>query len=269
MSQPPQPPQQPGQPWGQNQPPTGGPFGGEPSQPAAGQYGQPAQGQYGQQAPGQYGQPTPSQYGQPVQDPQPGQYGGQPPFQPVGGAPQQESTGKTILKGIGGRILGGVITLVVIAAIGIGFTLFNNSQEKGKLDSQVGKCVTLTGTTSNVDTKEVDCASEDFHYLVAASVDAKAECPSKDYDTITTSTSGRRGGKTEVGKICLVPVFKADTCYKQAVGVGGYTPVTCSSSADFKVSKVLSENDTSKCENPSDSIGYPEPARTYCLVAPK
>lgn|GEM_PF-1951821 len=242
MSQPPQPPQQPGQPWGQNQPPAGGPFNGQPGQP-------------GQQYPGQPGQP--------------GQPGGQIPFQPAGGPTPPSSGGAGgFFKSLGGRILSAVIGIIVVVAIGLGFRYFQTQQDKANLDNQVDTCVTLTGTTSNVDTKEAGCEDAGFHYYVAASVEANATCPSDDYSEITTSRSGR-GSKTDVGKICLMPDFKEGKCYASAsTGVMEFEDVACTS-ADFKVAKVLQVADTSQCESPDDAVSYPTPARTFCLVAPE
>lgn len=194
----------------------------------------------------------PSQPGPPESD-QPGQ----------SGQPANSGGGK----GIGRRLLGLVVSVVVLIVVAVGFNLVTKWWNQRGMSDQVGSCVNVTGSSDSVDTEEIDCETSSFHYLVAAAVKSGESCPSGDYTTITTSQRNR-GATTEVGSLCLMPKLTADTCYLEQSEGNELSEGECSDpKALFRVSKVLDEVATDQCELPEQALSYTEPARTYCLVA--
>lgn len=194
--------------------------------------------------------PGPAQQG-------PGQPGGQDP-QPRGGG--------TVAKGIGRRLLGVVVTILVLFGLFVGYNQVTKWWNQRGMADQVGMCVSITGSGNDVETEEVDCATTTFHYLVAAAVKSGESCPDGDYTTITT-TQRNRGTSLEVGSLCLMPKLAADTCYVEQDSGNELTEGECSDpKALFKVDKVLDETAPDQCEMPDQALRYTEPARTYCLV---
>ncbi len=262
MSQPPQPPF-PGDP-NQGQFPQGG--GGQYPQGGGGQYPQGDGGQFPQGGGGQYPQ------GGPQQPPAGGQFGQGPggiqfDNQVPGQQPPQKGG---FLKSVGGRILGAVLSLVLVVVLALGFTVGRNFFDKKGLEDQVGKCAVLTGTGNDVDTEEIDCASEDFHYKIVATAESENGCPDGNYTTLTTTRTSR-GSSTTVGTLCMMADLAKDKCYTD-VGTSGSNELAAVDCADsnalFKIAEILEENDVSKCTYPDASLSYSEPPRTYCAVAP-
>lgn len=268
MSQPPQSPF----PGGNNPEQPGGqyPQGGE-QYPQGGGQQFPQDG--GQQYPQGGGQQYPQGGGQQFPQGQPqvgGQVGGPGGIQFENQAPQQApQQGGGFLKSVGGRILSAVISIVVVVALALAFTVGRSYFDKKGMEDQVGTCAVLTGTGDEVDTETVDCGSEDFHYQIVATAENASGCPEGNYTTLTTTRSNR-GSESTVGTLCMMAVLKADTCYAEDTGGSNELKVVeCTDpSAAFKVGEVLDANDVSQCEYSNESLSFAEPAKTYCLVPP-
>ncbi|TCO55179.1 LppU/SCO3897 family protein [Actinocrispum wychmicini] len=249
------------------------PPGGQPGQPY-GPPGQPGPGgaPYGQPQPygPPQGQPLPPQgppYGGPPQGPpyqgtppggvpQPGMPPGQPPF----GPPQsfQEPPKPRRRFGVG-RLVGGIVGIVVVAGGVWAFNYFTSSAAQAK----VGDCAAVTGTKSKPDFKTVDCGSADANYIVGKSLSVSGDCGSKYYDEYTETE--RRGPST---KLCLMPNWTEGTCYNldDAGSSVGYPKTACKTRA-VKVLKILKgKADENACGNKeATGIAFPEPATTFCL----
>jgi hypothetical protein len=269
-------PQQPG--------PYGPPPGGQPQQPYGqpNPYGQPPQQGYPGQ-PGQpYGQPgdpyaQPGQPGQPG-DPyaqQPGQYGpppGQMPGQPLG---QPMPYGPPPKKSGAGKIIGSIVTIVVLVGVGILVKVLIGGGLSAITEpsAKAGDCASVTGTTFSPKYKKVDCSAAEANYFIAKVMKSTSEaCPSEDYAEYTES--GRRSSSL---KLCLVEKLEEGKCYEEELvkmNMEGMKPVDCSKgNNEFAVQKVLKVEKvvraaTADCGE-ATAIAYTEPAPgiTYCISA--
>ncbi|GLZ32747.1 hypothetical protein Lesp02_49350 [Lentzea sp. NBRC 105346] len=258
---PPNYPQQPG-PYGP--PPPGGfppPPGQQPpqwgQQPPPPPYGTPPQGMPGQPMPGQLmpGQPMPGQ-------PMPGQPG-QPPMGPpgFGGAPMPAPPPK---KAGPGRLLGCGLGLVVV----VGLIIFGITQwGTGPGSAKAGDCIKVNSAKINdADVEKIDCNSSEAAFKVAKNLDSSTDkCPTGDYAEFRSS--GRRSNGY---KLCLMLNAKEGDCFKEegSIVAGKTTKVTCSSSATYKVTKVVSTVDKDACADGEEYSTYSEPATTLCLAKP-
>ncbi|SDN04147.1 hypothetical protein SAMN04488074_13247 [Lentzea albidocapillata subsp. violacea] len=251
-------PQQPG--------PYGPPPGGQPQQPYGqpNPYGQPPQQGY----PGQPGQP----YGQPGQpgDPyaqQPGQYG-QPAGQPMPYGPPPK-------KSAAGKIIGSIVTIVVLVGVGILVKVLIGGGLSAITEpsAKPGDCASLTGTTFKPTYKKVDCSAAEANYFIAKAMNSTKEaCPSEDYAEYTES--GRRSSSL---KLCLVEKLEEGKCYEEELvkmKMDGMKVVDCSKgNNEFAVQKVLKVEKvvraaTADCGE-ATAVAYAEPAPgiTYCISA--
>lgn len=241
MSTPPPltPPGQPGPPYGQPGP-GGAPYGQQP-------YGTPPQGQPIPQYPG----------GAPPQGPP---YGQGQPFQP----PQSPFQAKR-RTGIGRRLIGVVVLLVLIG----GYFAFRYLTDD-VATAKVGDCAAVTGTKSKPDYKAASCDAPEATYVVARSLSTGDTCGG-DYDEYYETGKG----STQT-KLCLMPNKWAEgSCYKVDNGDQmGYPKVDCASGGDsaVKLSKIV-KGKADKAACGSTAVGlvfpYPEPGSTYCLAPPK
>ncbi|MFD4641485.1 hypothetical protein ACFWN2_29540 [Lentzea sp. NPDC058436] len=269
------------QPYGQPNP-----YGQQPQQGYPGQPGQPGDpyaqpGQYGQQ-PGQYGQ-QPGQYGQPAygQPGQPGQPGdpyaqqnpyGQVPGQPMG---QPMPYGPPPKKSGAGKIIGSIVTIVVLVGVGIlvKALISGGLSSIGEPSAKPGECASVTGTTFSPKYKKVDCNAPEANYIIAKAMKSTSEaCPSEDYAEYTES--GRRSSSL---KLCLVEKLEEGKCYEEELvkmNMEGMKVVDCSKgSNEFAVQKVLKiekvvKSATADCgEATAISYTEPSPGLTYCVSA--
>ncbi|MFE7743140.1 hypothetical protein [Nocardia sp. NPDC057455] len=238
----------PGQPGYPQQPPAGTPqgFPGQPGQPL----GYPQPGYPGQPQPG-----YPPQGGYPQQPGYPG--GG---FPPPGPPPQQNRSGG----GGVGKILAvlGVVVVIGLLVVG-GRTVFRSDGEK----IDIGQCAKLSGTTVKAEFETKECSDAEANYVVAQRLDgANADCATKDY------ASYYQTGSNEY-TLCLRLNVKEGDCIDGGF-LGASTKVACSSSADFKIGRIVRGTaDKSACgakATENDTIVYPKPDPiTLCLVPPK
>ncbi|MEU5695779.1 hypothetical protein [Actinosynnema sp. NPDC020468] len=224
-------PQQPQQPY-QGQP-QGQPFPGEPQ-------GQPYQGQQPQ------GQP----YQQAPQQPYP-------PQQPFQGQPQPVAPKK---KGVGARIVSGIIGVVVVVAVGYAINYFGSDAAQTK----AGACASVTGTTVKPEYKTVDCGSAEANYTVGKVLDSTTASCGGSYDEYTETQ--RRGPDT---KLCLVPNLEEGGCYDLMNTLNmGLKKVDCSGASVVKlVKKIKDVEDEAACaEVQATPLTFPEPKLTFCFV---
>lgn len=238
--------QQPSQFWG----PQPGPAA---NQQPSGQPGQP-------QGPGG---PLPPQNGQ---IPPTGQ-----PVPPGGAAAMGSSVPVKKGRNTGMRILVTLIAVIVVSAIGFGISrlLVSVSHDATK---DVGKCVTLSGSTDNVKTKRVDCSTEGSYYVAKAGVNET--CTDVDdteknyggvYDEIQVSRT--RGGSA---KMCLVPQLTAGNCYSNMTSGLSYEVVDCSDTkAYLRIDQVIEEYDADCPSSSTGGLTYDTPGRTYCVSQPE
>ncbi|WP_439662982.1 LppU/SCO3897 family protein [Lentzea sp. HUAS TT2] len=262
---------QPQQPYGQPGQPN--PYGPPPQQGHPGQPGQPY-GQPGQ--PGQYGQPgdpyaQPGQPGQPgdpyAQPGQPGQYG-PPPGQPMPYGPPPKKSGA-------GKIIGSIVTIVVLVGVGILVKVLIGGGLSAITEpsAKPGDCASVTGTTFSPKYKQVDCNAPEANYFIAKAMKSTSEaCPSEDYAEYTES--GRRSSSL---KLCLVEKLEEGKCYEEELvkmNMEGMKVVDCSKgNNEFAVQKVLKVEKVVKAATAdcgeATAISYtePTPGITYCITA--
>ncbi|WP_454165950.1 LppU/SCO3897 family protein [Gordonia iterans] len=222
MTTPPPPgqPQQPGEPQQPLQP-------GQP-QPAAGQTGAPGHAAPG--APGAYPPPP----GFPPAAP------GAPGFPPPT-APKKSATGK---------IIGAVVVAAVIVGAIVGFSLFRGGDDGETVrTTSVGSCITVTGSTANVETKGISCDDASTpSYIVGAKLESSAACESAGYYSYVYEYG--RASSSEY--LCLVPNWQVDTCYEQStIGVELKT-VACSETSSvvttrFKITERADSKNVPNC----------------------
>ncbi|MEU3648928.1 hypothetical protein AB0E59_36525 [Lentzea sp. NPDC034063] len=264
-------PQQPG-PYG---PPPGGqpqqPYGQQPGQPNP--YGPPP----GQGYPGQPGQPgQPPYQGQPGDPyaqqqnpygPPPGQMPGQPMGQPMPYGPPPKKSGA-------GKVIGSIITIVVLVGVGILVKVLIGGGLSAITEpsAKAGDCANVTGTTFSPKYKKVDCGSPEANYFIAKAMNSTTEaCPSDDYAEYTES--GRRSSSL---KLCLVEKLEEGKCYEEELvkmNMEGMKVVDCSKGSAATIQKVLKieklvKAATADCgEATAISYTEPSPGITYCVTA--
>lgn len=158
-----------------------------------------------------------------------------------------------------------VIVIATVALLGWGtFAYWQNQQAKSALE--IGNCITLEGSAENVTPALVDCdeAPEPVQpFLVAEVTKDNGTCTNDLYVNIALLRGSIFGDEDSETLACLVPQFSADQCYYRADGMN-YEAVDCDAgSADFRVTKVITEADGDCGE--AQAISYPEPGITYCL----
>ncbi|MDX3658335.1 hypothetical protein PV646_13590 [Streptomyces sp. ID05-26A] len=265
-------PQQPG--------PYGPPPGGQPQQPYGqqpGPYGQPPQQGYPGQPADPYAQPG-QPYGQPgdpyAQQP-PNPYGpppGQMPGQPLG---QPMPYGPPPKKSAAGKIIGSIVTIVVLVGVGILVKVLIGGGLSAITEpsAKPGDCASVTGTTFSPKYKKVDCSSAEANYFIAKAMKSTSDaCPSEDYAEYTES--GRRSSSL---KLCLVEKLEEGKCYQEELvkmNMEGMKIIDCSKGGnEFAVQKTLKVEKvvkaaTAECGE-ATAISYAEPAPgiTYCISA--
>ena len=262
---------QPQQPYGQ-QPGQPNPYGPPPGQGYPGQPGQPGQpgDPYAQQPyqgqPGQPGDPYAQQ--QNPYGPPPGQMPGQPLGQPMPYGPPPKKSGA-------GKVIGSIITIVVLVGVGILVKVLIGGGLSAITEpsAKAGDCANVTGTTFSPKYKKVDCGSPEANYFIAKAMKSTTEaCPSDDYAEYTES--GRRSSSL---KLCLVEKLEEGKCYEEELvkmNMEGMKVVDCSKgNNEFAVQKVLKiekvvKAATADCgEATAISYTEPSPGITYCVTA--
>lgn len=255
------------------QPGDGGPTQHGPTPGQQGGYGPPPgpqgpppgqQGGYGP-PPGQQGPPPGQQGGYGPPPGQPGGYPPPPPGQPgppgPGGPPPASKP--SVLK----RVVAIAVGVVVLIVVGIVVTTLRQKDAVAP-EAQKGDCVTVTNASAtDTKTETVDCSDPKGLYEVASTTSGSADCPTADYTTYTL-TAGNQSST-----VCLVPNFTEGTCYSGLSGLYSvYEQVDCTSpDAEVKVAlRADGQTDEALCDRFGSTVAaaYPDPARTYCLVAP-
>ncbi|QIS09312.1 LppU/SCO3897 family protein [Nocardia arthritidis] len=229
---------------GQQAPAGGYPQGGYPPPPSGGYQ--------------QGGFPPPNQ---PGQQGFPGQQPGVPGVPPVPYSPTPpQSGGKSALKI--------VIALVVLVVVGGGLFGASRLLRSDPQKINVGQCAKLSGTTYKPEFATKDCGDAEANYVVAQRIDkSDADCATKDY------ASYYETGKGNHYTLCLRLNVKQGDCVKTST-LGASTKVACTSSADFKIGRIVTGQATpSACGSDyteRETIVYPKPdPMTLCLVEPK
>lgn len=204
---------------------------------------------YGQQPPPSGQQPP--VYGQPQvygQQPQPG-------YAPIPGAPGGPTPPPP--SGIHSNkiipIVIGVVAVVVLAAVVIGYFVFRDGGRS--VDSTaIGSCITVESEgTTKVDTKSVDCGDTSaLSFVVASKLSSEQACES----------AGLRFWVTEYGEgasdevLCLMPNYVQGNCYEESTisqGIG-LEEVPCSEKSTMMsvVYKVTERVDSASVPNCTD-----------------
>ncbi len=211
---------------------------------------------------GQY-QPAPEQqYAQP--DYQQGQsYQGSAMGQPLQAEPKRSKGG------VVGRIVTTLIVVVVLAGVGLLARGFISDALNSYPELQPGKCVVFEGTVADLKHKEVDCDDPAvFKYEIAKVFDKEDTPDCSEYGTYTIEQE-KYGSNETLKTVCIMEKFEADSCYEQTQGVEDYKLISCPSELSlmqFKVTTVVDQANAS-CADGELAVSYPDPARTYCVVA--
>ncbi|MFT4088813.1 MAG: hypothetical protein QM658_16985 [Gordonia sp. (in: high G+C Gram-positive bacteria)] len=225
---------------------------GQPQQPPAGAYGDqtvqaPVPGQpagYPQQ-PGAY-----PQYGQP------GAYPAQPGAIPPGGfpppAPQPPANrGSSAAKKIGAVIA----AFVIVAVIAVAASHFRNKDDGKTVDTtQVGSCITATGSSMSIKTEKVDCKDTSaVSFIVGAKLDTKEACESAKFTYYVSEYGSGASDKY----LCLVPNYQLGNCYEESsisVGIDLKTvPCSQESTVVTAVYKITERVESSSVPNCTDT----------------
>ena len=235
-------------------PPQPGPYGGQQPPP----YGQQPP-SYGQQPP-PYGQPSTPPYGQPGQQPPP-----PPPYgqQPGADYPPPPPPGQPVKKKSNTKLF--VILAVVAVVLVGGFFVFQALNKNSPEKANAGDCIKVNSATDkSADVEKIDCNDKIAVFKVAKKLGNDTDqCPTPDYEKYTQS-----GGGSDFA-LCLMLNAKEGDCFANLEDPAKRARVDCSSSAEIKVLKVVSDKaDEALCDQQSVPLVYPEPAITFCLAQP-
>lgn len=167
------------------------------------------------------------------------------------------------------RNYAGVVVGLLVAVV-VGYLVWN-SNGGSNVTLAVGDCITVTkddGSSSDYDHKKVDCTNEADPTYTVIQKSTASTCP-KNYSRYSITEQRRSSSITTY--YCLMPNFAQDKCYRDSTtATQGYAIVTCDSSAEFKVTKVVDgKADEAACAEGEDALLYTlTPARTYCLADP-
>lgn len=167
------------------------------------------------------------------------------------------------------RVIKGLAFFAVLVVVGVFVRGFINDAFHSYPELQPGKCVVFEGTVADLEHKEVDCDDQSvFKYEIAKVFDKDETANCSEYGSYTIEQE--KYGSSEILKtVCIMEKFEADSCYEQTQGVEDYQLISCPSelgAMQFKVTKVVDEAGAS-CADGELPVSYPEPARTYCVVA--
>ena len=165
----------------------------------------------------------------------------------------------------GGLGLRGIISIIVgVVVVGAGaWGLYQKFQTDQALKE--GKCVTLSGSNTDAEPKEVDCDKEDYSWKVVSVVATRTACPT-DTSSLELTSQSRRGGATRTDKVaCLAPMLKENQCYKYDQNdVNEFIPSSSCTSGDLKVNKIVDDPEAT-CEAPAEALAFESLKRTYCI----
>lgn len=160
-----------------------------------------------------------------------------------------------------------VLALVLVVG-GAGYLLLNFNQLQRQ--SQVGSCLELSGSVSDVRMTTVDCGRPEFAWLVVAAGGSASDC-AEEYSSVQSNYEDERGGSRAYAVLCLMPNFHQDACYTELADseANGYRKVDCSAAeADFRIAAIHEKALDRLCEADTEAWTFPDPARTFCLGLP-
>ncbi|GAB2907963.1 hypothetical protein GCM10027047_02760 [Rhodococcus aerolatus] len=170
---------------------------------------------------------------------------------------------------MGKRIAVTLLVVLVVIGVRVGYTQLRNNDAVAP-EASKGECLhVISASATDTETEKVDCSDPTGLYEVASTSDGTATCPTEDYLTYTKTAGSAKS------TLCLVANLAEGTCYGGLTGLYSVAvEADCSSpDADAKVGlRADGQNDPSLCDQFGPVLGaaiaYPDPARTYCLVAP-
>lgn len=129
----------------------------------------------------------------------------------------------------------------------------------------VGDCVQIPSATPDRPARagKSPC-SADPSYTVGATADANGNCPSNEYQHLSTQLA-----EPGTARLCLVPNLVAEHCYTMDMPIGVVQKADCAdrgSAMIVQITRRLDVHDQSACPAVAGSYAwpYPAPARTYC-----
>ncbi|WP_026918998.1 LppU/SCO3897 family protein [Gordonia shandongensis] len=178
---------------------------------------------------------------------------GQFPGGPVPPAPRGPQNGRNPQKNLLTVVIG--VALVLVVAIGgvIVYTMNRDDDSGTSVDSSpVGSCITVSGSSMDVETEAVDCADSTPSFIVGAALPTKYLCESAGYSYYVSEY----GSDASDDVSCLIPNYRQGTCYKESsfsLKVE-LTTVDCSkpsgiASAHFKVTERVESTDVPNCSD--------------------
>lgn len=144
----------------------------------------------------------------------------------------------------------------------------------------VGDCIRLMAVQDatqardgslTVGHEEIGCevGPNPMTYTVAVVGEGERACPTTDYVEYyqVGQTSSTNAAERRLWTTCLIPNYRAGTCYADDDSTLGYQAVPCGQGALFQVDSVSDRTDT-QCADPARPLVFPEPARTVCVRPP-
>ncbi|NIH98235.1 hypothetical protein [Mycolicibacterium fluoranthenivorans] len=129
----------------------------------------------------------------------------------------------------------------------------------------VGDCVQIPSATPEAPARAAKSAcTADPSYTVGATADANGNCPSNEYQHLSTQLA-----EPGTARLCLVPNLVAQHCYTMEMPIGVVQKADCAergSELIVQITQRLDVRDQSACPAVAGSYAwpYPAPARTYC-----
>ncbi|MEU4741244.1 hypothetical protein AB0G02_12380 [Actinosynnema sp. NPDC023658] len=143
----------------------------------------------------------------------------------------------------------GVGAVAVVVAGAFAFTLLGGDSG----DPPPSVCASLQRVDEGARYRALDCASDQANVRVAKVVDDASQCPTggAPYTIFTRSDT-----------LCLIPNFIQGACY-QGDKTAGMRRVDCTTAEAVRV--VRAGREPGDCAH-GQTVTYPEPAVTFCLV---
>lgn len=160
--------------------------------------------------------------------------------------------------GIGKKILGYIVALIVGGIAIYGFNYFTSDVAQAK----AGDCAAVSGTSTSPEYKPVECTAAEANFTVAKAGGTSEVC-ADGYAEYTQTQ--RRGPKT---KLCLAPLYVEGKCYGADAGGATDKAVECTSTAKFKVTKVVKDAAAPQCAEAEEVRSFPEAKLNYCVATP-
>lgn len=160
--------------------------------------------------------------------------------------------------GIGKKILGYIVALIVGGIAIYGFNYFTSDAAQAK----AGDCASVTGTETSPVYKAVACSSAEANHVVGKAGSLSEVCGG---DYLEYTQTQRRGPSS---KVCLAPLLEEGKCYSASGADVAAKVAECAGSNVIKVTKAVKTAAPLECAQGEKAYAYPEAKLNYCFGAP-